>query len=98
MFLFILFLNEMKPSGTFYLYPLFCLSNKYYIFLKKFKYINVPLNSHPLNSQYQSILSQLKKGSGEGNGTPLSTLAWKIPWTEEPSTRQSMGSQRVGHD
>ena len=29
--------------------------------------------------------------------THSSTLAWKIPWTEEPSL-QSMGSHRVGHD
>ena len=27
-----------------------------------------------------------------------STLAWKIPWTEETSRLQSVGSQRVGHD
>ena len=27
-----------------------------------------------------------------------STLAWKNPWTEEPSRLQSMGSLRVGHD
>ena len=27
-----------------------------------------------------------------------SILAWKIPWTEEPSGLQSMGSQRVSHD
>ena len=27
-----------------------------------------------------------------------STLAWRIPQTEEPSGLQSMGSQRVGHD
>ena len=27
-----------------------------------------------------------------------STLAWKIPWMEEPDRRQSMGSQRVRHD
>ena len=27
-----------------------------------------------------------------------STLAWKIPWTEEPDRLQSMGLQRVGHD
>ena len=27
-----------------------------------------------------------------------SILAWRIPWTEEPSRLQSMGSQRVGHD
>ena len=26
------------------------------------------------------------------------TLAWKIPWTEEPDRLQSKGSQRVGHD
>ena len=26
------------------------------------------------------------------------TLAWQIPWTEEPGRLQSMGSQRVGHD
>ena len=26
------------------------------------------------------------------------TLAWKIPWMEEPARLQSMGSQRVGHD
>ena len=27
-----------------------------------------------------------------------STLAWKIPWTDEPGRLQSMGSQRAGHD
>ena len=27
-----------------------------------------------------------------------STLAWKIPWMEEPGRLQSMGSQRVGQD
>ena len=27
-----------------------------------------------------------------------SILAWKIPWTEEPSELQSMGWQRVRHD
>ena len=30
--------------------------------------------------------------------THSSTLAWKIPWTEEPRRLQSMGSQRVRHD
>ena len=30
--------------------------------------------------------------------TCSSILAWEIPWTEEPSRLQSMGSQRVGHD
>jgi len=27
-----------------------------------------------------------------------SSIAWRIPWTEEPGGLQSMGSQRVGHD
>ena len=34
----------------------------------------------------------------EGMATHSSTLAWKIPWMEEPSRLQSMGSLRVGHD
>ena len=34
----------------------------------------------------------------EAMATHSSTLAWKIPWMEEPSRLQSMGSQRVGHD
>ena len=34
----------------------------------------------------------------EGVATHSSILAWRIPWTEEPSRLQSMGSQRVGHD
>ena len=27
-----------------------------------------------------------------------STIAWKIPWTEEPGRLQSVGSQKVRHD
>ena len=34
----------------------------------------------------------------EGTATHSSILAWRIPWTEEPSGLQSMGSQRVRHD
>ena len=30
--------------------------------------------------------------------THSSVLTWRIPWTEEPGGRQSMGSQRVRHD
>ena len=31
-------------------------------------------------------------------GNHSSTLAWKIPWMEEPRWLQSVGSLRVGHD
>ena len=34
----------------------------------------------------------------KGMVTHCSILAWGIPWTEEPSRLQSMGSQRVGHN
>ena len=40
----------------------------------------------------------LGRSPGGGNGNPLSVLAWRIPWTEEPSGLKSMGPQRVGHD
>ena len=35
----------------------------------------------------------LGRSPGEGKGYPLRILAWRIPWT-----KQSMGSQRVGHN
>ena len=34
----------------------------------------------------------------EGMATYSSLLAWRIPWTEEPSKLQSIGSQTAGHD
>ena len=34
----------------------------------------------------------------KGMATHSSILAWRIPWTGEPSGLQSMGLQRVGHN
>ena len=34
----------------------------------------------------------------KGMATYSSTLAWKIPWMEEPGRLQSMGWLRVGHE
>ena len=34
----------------------------------------------------------------KATATHFSTLAWKIPWTEQPGRLESMGSLRVGHD
>ena len=36
--------------------------------------------------------------SGKAMAPHSRTLAWRIPWTEEPGRLQSMGSWRVGHD
>ena len=40
----------------------------------------------------------LERAPGGGNGNPLSILAWRIPWTEEPGRLGSVGRQRVGHN
>ena len=34
----------------------------------------------------------------EGMATHSTTVAWRIPWTEEPGGLQSVGLKRVGHD
>ena len=53
--------------------------------------------------KYNTVLQldQFCKEQGkwvEAMATHSSTLAWKIPWTEEPGRLQSMGSLRVGHN
>ena len=45
--------------------------------------------------QNQAISISIGPIIREGNGTHSNTLAWKIPWTEEPGGLQSVGSQRV---
>ena len=42
--------------------------------------------------------SHLLQKSEKAMAPHSSTLAWKIPWTEEPGRLQSMGPRRVGHD
>ena len=44
------------------------------------------------------IWESLKEIQEKAMAPHSSTLAWKIPWTEEPGGLQSMGSLRVGHD
>ena len=43
-------------------------------------------------------LGSIPGSPGEENGIHSSILAWRIPWTEEPSGLQSMGLQRVRHN
>ena len=47
---------------------------------------------------YLAVFRNLVIGSEKAMATHSSTLAWKIPWTEEPARLQSMGSRRVEHD
>ena len=47
---------------------------------------------------YNFIISLIGLIKEKAMAPHSSTLAWKIPWTEEPGRLQSMESQRVGHD
>ena len=57
---------------------------------------NLPANAGDLRDV--GPVPGLRRSPGEGNATHSSILPWEIPWTEEPSGLQFMGSQRVGHD
>ena len=46
------------------------------------------------NGEDPGLIPGLGRSLGEGNGkTHSSVLVWRIPWTEEPSRLESMGSQ-----
>ena len=51
-----------------------------------------------LSEKMVSYLSLFLLHSEKAMAPHSSTLAWKLPWTEEPGRLQSMGSLRVGHD
>ena len=58
---------------------------------KRLKNRKKKLRNIPLNAKLKiELLSAMAPHS--------STLAWKIPWMEEPGRLQSMGSLRVRHD
>ena len=52
----------------------------------------------PETEQMLAFLLQAKEGWEKAMAPHSSSLAWKIPWIEEPGRLQSMGSLRVGHD
>ena len=47
-----------------------------------------------IEGSYLNLVSEMEKTMAPHS----STLAWKIPWMEEPGRLQSMGSRRVRHD
>ena len=48
--------------------------------------------------QAQNIYYIVERKEEKTMAPHYSTLAWKIPWMEEPGRLQSMGSLRVGYD
>ena len=62
-------------------------------------YLNTQMVKHLSTMQETRVLFLGREVPLEKEmATHSSILAWKTPWTEEPSRLQSMGSQRVGHD
>ena len=57
---------------------------------------NPPAMQELQETQFQSLGRE--DSLEEGVATHSSVLAWRIPWTEEPSGLQSIGLQRVRHD
>ena len=55
----------------------------------------INLDSTAFLIQYYSFSIE---GSEKAMAPHSSTLAWKLPWMEEPGGLQSMGSLGVGHD
>ena len=53
---------------------------------------------HPVNPGNKLNKERLMHCMEKAMAPHSSTLAWKIPWMEEPGRLQSMGSLRVGHD
>ena len=71
-------------------------------FLKFFYVSSIGLTTDPIPSfraqhYYSSKLVHLMPVTEKAMAPHSSTLAWKIPWMEEPGRLQSMGSRRVRH-
>ena len=56
------------------------------------------MNLFVLDQAKRKVPKQYVQLLEKAMATHSSTLAWKIPWAEEPGRLQSVGSQRVGHD
>ena len=52
-----------------------------------------------MSKQYYTLVYDCGSTESEKAMAPhSSTLAWKVPWMEEPGRLQSMGSLKVGYD
>ena len=88
----------------------FMLKSRYYVLTDSFRYNshttrasqvalvvkNLPASAGDIRD-VESIPG-LGSSSEEDMATNFSTLAWRIPWTEEPGRLQPIGSQRAGHN
>ena len=55
------------------------------------------VNNPPARAGDVGLIPELARSLEQEMTAHSSILAWKMPWTEEPGTRQDVGSQRVRH-
>ena len=67
-------------------------------FIGKLKHHSSRILTLSKSKHYLLIMSFVCMCTEKAMAPHSSTLAWKIPWAEEPVRLQSMGSLRVGHD
>ena len=101
----------IKVQGTHY-YLTFCPLNDLYCYdllarwkeywslspFSSFRHKDLIILETTAPSETHSLYKNLKPRTEKTMAPHSSTLAWKIPWTEEPVRLQSMGSLRVRHD
>ena len=92
MLVFVVLVNPIAGNGV--------VLEKFYFYCKRIR--DFPGGSDGKLSAYNvrdlASIPGSGRSFGEGNGNHSSTLAWKIPWMEEPGRLQSVGLQRVGYD
>ena len=57
-----------------------------------------PICQRRLDIRDAGLIPGSARSPGGEKSTHCSTLAWRIPWTEDPGGLQSIGSQRGRHD
>ena len=82
--------SRYNTAGIILLSIFLMLSVRCTVYINFFKSLSVHTNWYVI-----PILEELTEKAIAPNS---STLAWKIPWMEEPGRLQSMGSLGVGHD
>ena len=93
--------DSLTAGSSIYINDSWLTSYSYYLLVSVLLFMSVlPRCGKPLSlwnqasaASQQHLLNNLKAMAPHS-----STLAWKIPLTEEPGRLQSMGSLRVGHD
>ena len=104
--------NKYKPVCVEYIYMYVCIHICRCVHNTHIMCISLSLFSHAcmctqththphkasLVSQTVKNLSAMQEIRKKGMATDSSIFAWRIPWTEEASGLQSLGSQRVRHD